>query len=161
MSHEVNQGRVAAIYISAEAGAPMEPIEEATLIEGQGIEGDRYANGIGAYSKSKREVIRHLSLIASEAIAAANEEHGSDFEEIDTRRNIITEGIELNNLVDIEFRIGEVALRGVELCTPCARPDKLSGKRGFNAAFQDRGGLRAEILSSGAIRIGDTVKVGE
>lgn len=156
MSHEA---KVAAIYISAKAGAPMESIEEANLIEGQGIEGDRYANGIGAYSKSKREVIRHISLIAREAIAAANEEHNTNFEEADTRRNIITEGIDLNKLVGIEFTIHGVALRGIELCTPCARPSALSGKKGFNDAFQDRGGLRAEVLSDGHIKIGDTIDI--
>ncbi len=157
MSVESDSGRVAAIYIAEAAGAPMEPLEQIKAMAGFGLEGDRYALGTGAYSRASRETIRHVTLFAREVIDAANAENGTDFSEADTRRNIVTEAVELNGLVGVRFAIASVALRGVELCTPCVRPDKLSGKRGFNEAFQDRGGLRAEVLSSGLIRVGDFV----
>ena len=150
-------GVVRSIYVSPDAGEPMEFVDSVELIEGIGIEDDRYGMGRGVFSKSKPK-IRHLSLIASEAIDAANHGRAIPFTEADTRRNIVTAGIDLNQLVDVQFRIGDIALRGVELCHPCQRPGILVGKPDFRDAFQNGGGLRAEVLSSGVIVIGDSIQ---
>jgi MOSC domain-containing protein YiiM len=152
------QPRVTAIFISPDKGIPMQSQERINAIAGIGLEGDRYARGTGAYSKSKREVIRHVSLVSQEAIDAANTANGTTFTAAETRRNILTEGIDLNELVGQEFSVGGVRMKGVGLCDPCARPSALSGKPGFEPAFRQRGGLRAEILTDGDIILGDTIQ---
>ncbi|HSW98243.1 MAG TPA: MOSC domain-containing protein [Candidatus Saccharimonadales bacterium] len=153
----VNQGLVAAIYIAPAAGAPMEAFAGVEALAGQGLAADRYALGVGAYSQAKGGKIRHVTLIAAEDIDAANAAAGTGFTWEDTRRNLVTEGIDVNGLVGAQFCIGDVSLRGVELCAPCARPSALSGKKGFRNAFEGGGGLRAEVLASGLIRVGAAI----
>lgn len=154
-----NESFVRSIYVTERAGEPMKQVEHAYAEAGRGLAGDRYAEGLGAYSTARRQKIRQLSLIASEAIEAANLELHLPFGEEETRRNIVTYGIELNELVGKEFAIGSVMLRGTELCDPCRRPEKLTGKAGFEEAFQDRGGLRAEVLTSGLIAVGHAIEL--
>lgn len=78
----------------------------------------------------------------------------------ETRRNLIVNNVDLGKLVGIEFMVGSVRMRGVEICTPCKWPEKLVHKRGFEQAFgDDRGGIRAEILTSGWIAVGDHISV--
>lgn len=160
--------RVKSIYHAPNMGEPMQPLDVGYLVAGRGLMykndagdyiGDRYAEGRGAFSRSKREVIRQISLISSEAIELANQNLSEDFHysEQETRRNIVTEGIDLNRLVGDVFYIGHAALIGVELCDPCKRPDKLSGKHGFEEAFANLGGLRAQIKVGGIIQPGSPV----
>jgi MOSC domain-containing protein YiiM len=122
-----------------------------------GLAGDRYALGKGAWSKGKRVVVRHVSLIAVEAIQEANDIGPSIFTVEDTRRNILTEGVDLNALVGKSFKVGRVTLNGVELCDPCNRPSVISKRTGFEDQFAGRGGLRAEVRSTGIISLGDGV----
>lgn len=152
-------GSVVSIFITSDKGLPMQEVDRIEVIGGQGLAGDRYALGRGAYSKQKPPKIRHVSLIAEEAIADANASAGTDFAPIETRRNIVTRGVDLNALVGREFRVGDIRVRGLEPCLPCARPSRLSHKRGFLPAFQDRGGLRAAILDDGEIVRGATIMV--
>ena len=154
--------RIQAIYIAPEAGVPMQSIEMAELIAGEGIQGDRYALQMGAFSQNLPEKIRHISLIAQTGIEIANEWlKGGDeaiFEASQTRRNIVLSNIttaELNDFVGKAFFLGNVQCKGVELCAPCQRPAELLNKSDFMNAFEGRGGLRAEILISGNIKIGD------
>ncbi|MCH7641592.1 sulfurase [Patescibacteria group bacterium] len=154
----MKEGRVTLIFVSPDKGFPMQSVDEVEAIAGIGLAEDRYAEGKGAYSNSKRKTIRQVSLIELEAIGKANAEYWTAFSPQDTRRNILTSGIDLNSLVGKDFRVGEVKMRGVELCEPCDRPSKLSKKKGFNEAFQGRGGLRAEVLSSGTIYLSDLVE---
>lgn len=145
-------GKVFAIFISPDKGEPMIRVTTSIkAIEGQGLEGDRYQTGKGAYSNSKRKVIRHVTLIAIEVI------ENTDFSMEQTRRNIITTGINLNNLVGKEFTVGNVRLRGIELADPCDRPSQLSGKPDFKSQFDNAGGLRAQILTTGQIKPGDEI----
>ncbi len=147
------------IFISPDKGVPMVPLETVQAIAGVGLEGDRYALGIGAFSKGKRQVIRHVSLVGLEAIEESNTLAEEPFLPSETRRNIVTSGIDLNELVGESFYVGDVEMRGVELCDPCGRPSKLAGKPRFQDAFENRGGLRAEVLSSGLIAVHDTIRV--
>ncbi|HXV15575.1 MAG TPA: MOSC domain-containing protein [Gemmatimonadaceae bacterium] len=105
---------------------------------------------------------RHVSLIAREAIEAANEELVQrgliPFEMRETRRNIVVEGVDVYGLLGKEFRIGGVRLRGSEPTRPCHIPSAAAGKTGFAQAYHDRGGVRAEILSDGMVSIGDLVQ---
>lgn len=145
--------KIDAIYICSDAGLPMESRSEVQAIEGLGLEGDRYASGIGAFSKGKKEKIRHVSLIESEAI------EGTGFSAEQTRRNLITTNIDLNALVGQEFQVGSVRMKGTELCKPCVRPSILSGREGFKDTFDNKGGLRAEILSDGDIKVDDQIHI--
>ena len=66
-------------------------------------------------------------------------------------------GVALNHLVGRRFRVGEVEVRGLRLCEPCAYMEHMSG-RPVRAGLVHRGGLRAEILTEGTIRVGDEVQ---
>ncbi len=144
-------GTVVGICISPVAGEPMQLVTEVEAIAGAGLKGDRYAMGEGSFNKGspgKRQVT-FMNAIFFE---------GSGFDYVDSRRNIVTSGIELMWLIGREFRICHARFRGLKYCDPCTRPSKLSGKeRSFQEAFFDRGGLAAEIIEGGMIRLGDAV----
>lgn len=154
-------GTVQSIFIAKDSGLPMQEVKEIKAIAQLGLEGDRYAGEKGAWSKSKRRVIRQVSLIEQDAIDETPAKLETDFLTQDTRRNIVVKNFPLNGLIGKEFLVGPVRMRGVELCDPCQRPSQLSGKPGFENKFHGRGGLRAEILTSGIIRIGDEIKICE
>ena len=144
-------GTVVAICISPAAGQPMQQVQEVEAIAGQGLKGDRYATGEGSFNKGKQGN-RQVTLINGIFF------EGSGFEFTDSRRNIVTVGVELSWLIGREFQIGTARFRGVKYCDPCNRPSKLSGKeRSFKEAFFDRGGIIAEILEGGLIKAGDPV----
>ena len=128
-------------------------VNEVRALNGLGLEGDRYAGHRGAWSKSGRRVKRQVSLIEQEAVSRA----GGRFSASETRRNIVVRDFPLNHLVGKEFIVGESLMRGVELCDPFRRPSKLCGKDGFEELFAGFGGLRAEILIGGMIKVGDGV----
>ena len=145
----------------------MVQIAQANIVAGKGIAGDRYALGIGAFSKTKLK-IRHISLIALEGIEDANRKlmakRQMPFGEGETRRNVIISGIsadELNNLVGKIFYLGGIAFKGTELCEPCQRPANLLKRLDFMSAFEDRGGLRAEALESGLLATGGPLHFSE
>ena len=153
--------QVHSIYIAPLAGKPMMQLSRADIIAEQGIMGDRYAAGVGAFSKTKPK-IRHISLIALSSIEDANRQlianQHSEFHESETRRNLVISGIsgeELNSLVGEIFYIGGLAFKGTELCAPCQRPANLLGKSDFMNAFEDKGGLRAAALESGTLKQND------
>jgi len=130
-----------------------------------GIQGDRYAHCLGAYSNAAPKKIRHLSLITEDGIRKANEQltsgNAPTYTAEQTRRNIVIAHMDantLNQLVGKTFKLGQLTLKGVELCTPCERPGQLLHKIGFMNAFEGRGGLRAEVLNTGTISIGDELR---
>jgi hypothetical protein len=153
--------QIHSLYIAKLAGEPMIQVEHADIIAGEGIAGDRYAAGIGAFSISKPK-IRHVSLIALSGLADANHQllinQHALFSERDTRRNIVISHLsadELNSLVGKTFYLGGLAFKGTELCVPCQRPAKLLAKPDFIKAFESRGGIRAEAMESGTLTNGD------
>lgn len=150
------------LFVSAAIGQPMQPQISVRAFAGRGLEGDRYERSEGSYSRLARVAARHVSLIAREAIEAANEELVQrgliPFEMQETRRNIVVEGVDVYGLLGKEFRIGGVRLRGSEPTRPCHIPSAAAGKTGFAQAYHDRGGVRAEILSDGIVSIGDLVQ---
>ena len=152
-------GTVYGIYTCSFAGAVMEPWTSVNVIAGEGIEGDRYALGKGAYSNAKPVVPRHITFIEQEAVNAVNEGLDIPYTVSDTRRNIITRGIDLDSLVGKYFLVGRnVLIRGVEPADPCHRPDALLKRKPaqFKKAFLNRGGLRGEVIRGGIIKIGDS-----
>jgi MOSC domain-containing protein YiiM len=154
-------GGVVGLYVSPGIGERMQPRAAVQALAGRGLEGDRYAMGLGSYSRVARHAVRHVSLIARESIAAANKELVErglmPFEPDETRRNIIVEGADVYALLGQEFRIGAVRLRGIEPTRPCQIPSVAANKTGFREAYHGRGGVRAEVLSDGSISIGDAL----
>jgi len=150
--------QVRGIFICVNAGDRMMSLDLARVMGDRGLLHDRYGMGRGFYSGKGEPKTRHLTLIDATAIDAANAGRDQMFEWADTRRNLVTRGVALNDLVDVEFVIGDgVLVRGTELCKPCGRPSQLSGIPGFKEAFEDRGGLRVAVLESGVIRVGDPI----
>lgn len=147
--------RVLAIGIAPAAGAPMQMVESARAVAGQGLEDDRYFAKCGTFSATPGAV-RDVTLIEAEAVEAMNAKLGTALAPGDLRRNLITRGVALNHLVDREFRVGEVKLRGTSLCQPCAYLEGLT-HLGVKAAMQHRAGLRAQILDGGILRVGDRI----
>jgi MOSC domain-containing protein YiiM len=149
-------GIVAAIFTAPAGESPMEPRDEVRAVPGRGLDGDRYFSGKGTYSD--RPGHREVTLIEIEAIEGMNREEDLGFDPSLSRRNIVTRGVALNHLVDREFSVGEVRLRGIKLAEPCAHMEGLSGVTGARKALIHRGGLRAEIVTEGVVRVGDAVQ---
>ncbi len=148
------QGTVESIHIAAAAREPMRAVQQAEAIPGVGLEGDRYANRQGTFYKPEPDF--ELTLIEAEAIEALGREYGVELAPGDARRNVVTRGVPLNHLVGREFRIGAVKIRGIRLCEPCDHLQRLTGHPVIKG-LRHRGGLRAQILSQGAIRVADLV----
>ncbi len=135
----------------------MKSVREVRAVAGKGLERDRYFRETGKYSK-RRGPHRQVTLIEMEALEAVRHDTKINLKPNQCRRNVVTRGVPLNHLVDQEFRVGKVRLRGVRLCEPCGYLEKRTGIRGVQKALVHRGGLCAEILSDGLIRVGDAVK---
>ena len=148
---------VLSIQIAPVAEAAMASVKEVRAVKGKGLEGDRYAAKLGTYSKDPGSG-RDVTLIESEATEALKRDYNVALQAGDSRRNIVTRGISLNHLVGKEFRVGEVVLRGTRLCEPCAHMEKLTVKGALRGLIH-RGGLRAEIVKGGTIRLGDSIGV--
>jgi MOSC domain-containing protein YiiM len=148
-------GSVAGIYIARIKSQDVVDVDEVRAVAGRGLEGDRYFDSAGTFSDPDKPG-RAITLIELEAIRGAEHEYGVSLDPGATRRNIVTSGVPLNHLVDREFTVGKVRLRGVKLCEPCAHMQRLTQK-GTLKALIHRGGLRADILTDGSIRVGDRV----
>ena len=149
------EGTIISINIAPEAEAPMQSISEVRAVPGQGLEGDRYFDHKGTFSKPQPD--RELTLIEAEAIEALRSEFQVDFGLSASRRNIVTRGVPLNHLVDKEFWISDVKARGLRLCEPCSHLQRLSHPKVLPGLVH-RGGLRAQILTEGMIRVGEIVR---
>lgn len=150
------QGTVVSIHIAATGAAPMSSVANVQVIVGRGLEGDRYYSKQGTYSNQPGSG-RDVTLIEIEAIEGLKRDYQIQLDPGQARRNIVTRGIALNHLVEQEFRIGDVVLRGTRLCEPCAHMEKLTIK-GTLRGLIHRGGLRAEIVKGGTIRVGDVIE---
>jgi MOSC domain-containing protein YiiM len=148
-------GKLVAIFTTAEAGKPMTPAPELRAIEGVGLDGDRYSTAAGTYS-NRPGPHRQVTFVEREVIASVNDDGGIELGEHETRRNLVTEGVPLLHLIGQTFRVGDVVFRGIKSCPPCAYLEKLT-RPGVRAALENRGGLRAEIVSGGTLRIGDEI----
>lgn len=149
------QGRLLEIFIAVAERQPMQRLELARLIAGQGIEGDRYATGRGKYSAIPD--IREVTLIEVESLQALKRDHDTELLPIETRRNLLCENVPLNHLVGRRFRVGAVLLEGGRLNTPCAYLDLVTGKT-VNKLLVHRSGLNCRIVEGGQIRPGDPIR---
>jgi MOSC domain-containing protein YiiM len=150
-------GEVVSIQIAPNASEVLENIKEVRAVEGKGLEGDRYFNRNGTYS-NKHDESREATFIESEALAALASDYQVEMMASESRRNISTRGVPLNHLVGKEFKVGEAVFRGIRLCEPCTHLEEVSGKP-VRKGLIHRGGLRAQIVKSGVIHIGDEVEL--
>lgn len=150
------QGQLAAIYTAEQKRADLQRVEEARAEPGRGLAGDRYYHAAGTYSKPAGPD-REVTLIEIEALEALRRECDITLEPGQARRNLVTRGVPLNHLVGREFTIGDVVLRGIRLCEPCAHLESLT-IAGVNKGLCHRGGLRAQILHGGTLRTGDAIR---
>jgi len=150
----MNTGTIEFIYVAPTATAPTVSVNQALAIPGVGLEGDRYALGKGTFSKPEPDF--ELTLIEAEAIEALKRDYNVELAPGEARRNLVTRGIALNHLVGRDFQIGEVRAHGIRLCEPCDHLQRLTGRQ-LIKGLRHRGGLRAQILTPGSIRIGDSL----
>jgi MOSC domain-containing protein YiiM len=144
-------GRVEAIFLSTQHGELPAPVERAEARAGRGLDGNRYY-----WSDGDAPAGQAVTLIAAEAVEAVAAEGVVSVSAAATRRNVLTRGIDVNQLVGKRFRIGDVECEGVELCEPCRDLEAMT-QPGVIKAFVHRAGLNADILSDGVISVGDAV----
>ena len=130
-------------------------IKEVNSIEvlaNKGVIGDRHFDDFN-------DPYCQLSLIESENIDYYNFKYGLNIPHINFRRNIVTKGIQLNELVGKKIKIGNVKIEGIDLCRPCRHLTEILGQENILKEFLRRGGLRCQVLSSSQIKIGDEIKI--
>jgi MOSC domain-containing protein YiiM len=142
---------VEAIFVASEPGELPAPVERVRAYAGRGLEGNRYF-----WEDGDAPPGRGVTLIAAEAMDAVALEGNVSIEPAATRRNVLTRGIDVNELVGKRFRIGDVECEGVELCEPCTHLESMT-EPGVIKALAHRGGLNADILTDGEINVGDPV----
>ena len=130
----------------------IQEVDKIELLPGKGIVGDRHF-------QDNNDVRNQVTLIESENIDYYNNKFKTDYSYIDFRRNVVTKGIQLNNLVGKKLLIGNVKVQGHDLCRPCKHLEETLKGKDVIKEFLRRGGLRCEILNSGIITIGDEIKV--
>ncbi len=154
-------GEVVSIHVAPEAGAAAETVEAAQLVADQGVSGDRYFEGRGTFSaKLAGSPGWEVTLIEVEEIDRYNATHGTQWSAGDFRRNIVTRGVRLNELVGTRFTVGTATLEGVRLCEPCAYLGSLLGAE-IVEGMVHRAGLRARVVEGGEVRSGDPVAARE
>ena len=137
-------GVVEDIFFGAELHAPLERRDEVQVEAGAGIEGDRYGD-------------KDITLFEAEAIEGLRADTGIDLKPSEIRRNVMTRGISLNDLLGHRIRVGEVEAIVTELCHPCSDLQKLT-QPGVLRGLANRGGLNADVVTGGAIKVGDQVE---
>ena len=149
-------GIVVALFTVDRRAAPMKKVEQLYALAGRGIEGDRYFLGTGTYSKSP-EPGRQVTLIKSEVLESLKNKLEINVKPEESRRNILTQGIEINDLIGTEFYVGTVRLRAHRITQPCLYLEKLLDQPGLYKELWDNGGISCEILSDGVIKEGDPI----
>ena len=148
--------RVVEIITASSPNSPAESRREIRAVPGRGLEGDRYFLGTGTFAKNPQQPDFEVTLIEQEAIEAFARESGLAFSAAHARRNLVTSGVALNDLVGVEFTVGAVRIKGIRLCEPCTYLAKTTFPEVLRGLVH-RGGLRAQILSEGILHVGDAI----
>jgi MOSC domain-containing protein YiiM len=152
------QGQIVSLYIAPAARQALVSVPEAHAVPDRGLRGDRFFRpswaALGRPDKA-------LTLIELESLEAAEAELKVKLTPGDIRRNIVTKGVPLISLLNRDFNVGSVVLRGLRLFEPCMHMEKLAGVPGVCQALLHRSGLKAAILTEGIIRAGDSVSLRE
>ena len=142
---------VSKICITNKSAKEMQDVNTVEVIASKGIVKDRY------FSENNNQDIQ-ITLIESENIDYYNQISKTNIPYINFRRNIITKGIQLNDLVGKEFLIGNIKVKGHRLCAPCRYLQELLKQKNLVKKLLNRGGLRCEILTDGIISVNDPIK---
>ena len=140
------------IGITDKNNKQIKEVNSIDVLANKGILGDRHFQEFN-------DPFNQLSLIESENIDYYNIKHGLNIPYIDFRRNIVTKGIQLNDLVGKKVLVGKVELEGIDLCRPCRHLSEILGQENIIKEFLRRGGLRCQILTSSNIKIGDKISI--
>lgn len=149
-------GEVEMIALAEKTEAPMRVVASAEAVEGCGLVGDRYEKGAGTFSDPAGRGY-DLTLVEAEAVEELTAK-GVALAPEEARRNLVVRGIALDDLVGRRFNVGEVECLGQRRCEPCAQLERLT-QSGVLRGLVHRGGLRADILSSGEIHTGDPIEM--
>jgi MOSC domain-containing protein YiiM len=149
-------GTLTGIWLTPAAAAPMHRVESGRLLAGAGLEGDRYALGGGTWARYP-DLEKQLTLIDGDDVATVAAEVGTDLSPGETRRNLVTTGIDLAALVGHWFAVGDALLFGMKRCPPCAHLERLTGAR-LVKAMVHRGGINAAVFIGAEVTEGTIVR---
>ena len=144
--------KVFKIGITDKNNKKINEVKSIEVLENKGVVGDRHFDEFN-------DPYCQLSLIESENIDSYNSKYNLNIPYVDFRRNIITKGVRLNDLIGKRFLVGNVKVEGVDLCRPCRHLTEILSQENILKEFLRKGGLRCQILSSSMINIGDNIKV--
>ena len=144
--------KVYKLGITSKNNQDIKDIDFVEVISNQGVVGDRHFN-------KYNDPYNQLSLIESENIDYYNMKFGLNIPYLDFRRNIVTKGIQLNELVGKIFFIGGAKVGGIDLCRPCRHLEETLNQDNIIKEFLRKGGLRCQVLSSSIIKINDEIKI--
>jgi MOSC domain-containing protein YiiM len=151
----MDKGSVVGIYIAPQESAAISSLPEVTAVAGKGLEGDRY------FDMPDMEPKQEITLFTKEWIDTTNKQTGIGVTYEDMRRNVMVEGLDLNELIGRRFFVGEVEVEAIKANPPCNHLQNLSGKPLLKNMVKTSGGIRGRIVSSGTIRVGDPVHIAE
>jgi hypothetical protein len=158
-------GIVEAIFIAEQSGQPMRSVADVVGAAGRGLLGDRHCRpdpetplvpSCPPSPSTQHHEVREISLVEAEVLDWLREEHGIELGGAETRRNVVTRGVRLNDLIGRRFTVGGLLCEGIEICQPCASIQRQAGKPVLKPLVH-RGGLYARIVESGTASVGDTV----
>ncbi len=144
--------KVFKLGITSNNNKKIEEVDTIEVLANKGVVGDRHFDNYN-------DPYCQLSLIEAENIDEYNLKFGLNIPYLDFRRNIITKGIKLNDLVGKKLSIGNVEVEGIDLCRPCRHLTEMLDQENILKEFLRKGGLRCQILSSSQIKVGDSIKV--
>jgi MOSC domain-containing protein YiiM len=150
-------GSVVEIWLAGAAAETMRRVSSAEAVPGRGLAGDRYALGGGTWARYP-DLEKQVTLIDRDDVAAVAAETGSDLSPGDTRRNVVTTGIDLPSLVGRWFAVGDALLFGMKRCPPCTHLERLTGVR-LVKAMAHRGGINAAVFAGASITEGAPVRL--
>jgi MOSC domain-containing protein YiiM len=147
-------GKVESLFLGPEEGGPVREVESLVAVAGRGLQGDRYFHtGDGPHDPTLE-----ITLVEIEPLERAPEEHDLVVEPIDMRRNVVTRGVTLRDLIGRKFSVGEVVIEALQDNPPCRRLQRLTGKPLLKPLIEN-GGVRGRIVQGGTIRPGDPISV--
>jgi len=151
-------GTVEQLFVAPENGEPMVEQGSVDVVEG-GLVGDRYLRGTGYYPPYD---VCEITLLEAEAVETIHEEFGIDLRDGRHRRNVVTRGVALHDLLESTVRIGTAELRGTRPRPPCAHVEEVAGEDGVASALgEGRGGICARVISPGTISVDDSIEIVE
>ena len=152
MNKLLNMSIVLKLGLTNNNNQKIKEVSSFDVIANKGVIGDRHF-------KDYNDPYCQLSLIESENIDFYNTKYGLNISYVNFRSNIVTKGVELNNLVGKKFLIGNVEVEGIDLCRPCRHLNERLNQENIIKEFLRKGGLRCRILSSASIYINDLIKI--